>query len=76
MIWTHIWHVDSIVICTKDPQLSPFYAQKHALGLVTKGVHIPGQKRLTIAEMPASKRKKEVSTVQFNTKKDKENEPP
>ena len=37
---------------------------------------MPGQKRLTIAEMPASKRKKEVSTVQFNTNKDKENEPP
>jgi hypothetical protein len=58
------------VICEKDPQLSPFNAQKHALSLVTKGIHRPGTKRLTIAELPSSKSKKALSPVRFNSKKE------
>jgi hypothetical protein len=65
----------SIVICEKDPQISPFYAQKHALSLVTKGIHQRGTKRLTIAELPSSKRKDALSFVRFNSKKENQ-EPP
>ena len=59
-----------IVICDGNPLLSPFYAQKHALSPATKGVHHQGEKHKTIAQLPDN-RKKGLSSLQFNAKKEK-----